>query len=156
MHQSEGEVKDTIVSLGKQISKRWYVGYERGLNATAGSWQLTYRIAQRLLLRFAARPSGGAFSANGTAATGGGSSSYLTAGTTLLINSRRYTDSGSGIASSTLTIQSASLAGNSCSSFGTPSTISGTTSQTVASGNCYLLTLTGTDNVGIRARSARR
>ena len=74
-------------------------------------------------------PSGGAFSANGTAATGGGSSSYLTAGTTLSINSRTdYTDSGSGIASSTLTIQSASLAGNSCSSFGAPSTISGTTS----------------------------
>ena len=34
VRQSEGEVKDTIVSLGKQISKRWYVGYERGLNAT--------------------------------------------------------------------------------------------------------------------------
>jgi translocation and assembly module TamB len=51
VHQSEGEVKDTIVSLGKQISKRWYVGYERGLNATAGSWQLTYRIAQRLTIR---------------------------------------------------------------------------------------------------------
>ena len=31
-------------------------------------------------------PAGGAFSANGTAATGGGSSSYLTAGTTLTIN----------------------------------------------------------------------
>ena len=34
VRQSEGDVKDTIVSLGKQISKRWYVGYERGLNAT--------------------------------------------------------------------------------------------------------------------------
>ena len=95
-------------------------------------------------------PTGGAFTANGIAATGGGSTSYLTAGTTLTINSRTdYTDSGSGIASSTLTIQSASLAANSCGSFGAPSTISGTTSQTVASGNCYLLTLTGTDNVGI-------
>ena len=49
--QSEGEVKETIVSLGKQISKRWYVGYERGLNATTGSWQLIYRIAQRLTVR---------------------------------------------------------------------------------------------------------
>jgi len=46
-----GDVKETIVTLGKQISKRWYVGYERGLNATAGSWQLIYRIAQRLTVR---------------------------------------------------------------------------------------------------------
>jgi translocation and assembly module TamB len=51
VRQGEGEVKDTIVSLGKQISKRWYVGYERGLNATAGTWQLVYRIAQRLTVR---------------------------------------------------------------------------------------------------------
>ncbi|MGZ5276928.1 MAG: translocation/assembly module TamB domain-containing protein, partial [Caldimonas sp.] len=51
VRQSEGEVKETIVSLGKQISKRWYVGYERGLNATTGSWQLIYRIARRLTVR---------------------------------------------------------------------------------------------------------
>ena len=51
VHQSEGEVRDTIVSLGKQLSRRWYVGYERGLNATAGTWQLVYRIAQRLTVR---------------------------------------------------------------------------------------------------------
>ncbi len=49
--QSQGDVKETIVGLGKQISKRWYVGYERGLNATTGSWQLIYRIAQRLTVR---------------------------------------------------------------------------------------------------------
>ena len=40
------------------------------------------------------------------------------------------------------------LSGNSCSAYGAPATIVGTTSQTVASGHCYLLTLTGTDNVG--------
>ena len=51
LSRGEGDVKDTIVSLGKQISSRWYVGYERGLNATAGSWQLIYRIAQRFTLR---------------------------------------------------------------------------------------------------------
>jgi translocation and assembly module TamB len=45
------DVKDTIVTLGKQISQRWYVGYERGLNATSGSWQLIYRIAQRVSVR---------------------------------------------------------------------------------------------------------
>ncbi|HVP76092.1 MAG TPA: FN3 associated domain-containing protein, partial [Gaiellaceae bacterium] len=94
-------------------------------------------------------PTGGALTANGTAATGAGSTSYLTSGTTLTINSRTdYTDAGSGLASSTLTIQSAPLSGNSCGSYGSASTISGTTSQTVSSGNCYLLTLTGTDNVG--------
>ena len=97
----------------------------------------------------ATAPSGGAFSANGIAATGGGSSSYLNSGTTLLINSRTdYTDGGSGLASSTLTMQTGTLSGNSCSAYGAPATITGTTSQTVASGHCYLLTLTGTDNVG--------
>ena len=49
--QSVGDVKETIVSLGKQLSKRWYVGYERGLNATSGSWQLIYRVAQRVTVR---------------------------------------------------------------------------------------------------------
>jgi translocation and assembly module TamB len=51
LRQSEGEVRETIVSLGKQISRRWYVGYERSLNATTGNWQLIYRIAQRFTLR---------------------------------------------------------------------------------------------------------
>ncbi len=45
------EVKQTVVTLGRQISKRVYVGYERGVNATTGNWQLIYRIAQRLTVR---------------------------------------------------------------------------------------------------------
>jgi translocation and assembly module TamB len=49
--QSEGTVKETVVSIGRQLSQRWYVGYERGVNATTGSWQLVYRIAQRFTLR---------------------------------------------------------------------------------------------------------
>jgi len=49
--QGQGAVKETIVTVGKQISNRWYVGYERGLNATTGSWQLIYRIAQRFTVR---------------------------------------------------------------------------------------------------------
>lgn len=48
---TNGDVRDTVVSLGKQISSRWYVGYERGVNATTGTWQLIYRIAQRFTLR---------------------------------------------------------------------------------------------------------
>ena len=49
--QDTGAVKETIVSVGKQISKRWYVGYERGTTGASGSWQLIYRIARRLTLR---------------------------------------------------------------------------------------------------------
>ena len=51
LRQSDGAVRDTVISLGKQLSQRWYVGYERGLNATTGSWQLIYRIARRFTLR---------------------------------------------------------------------------------------------------------
>jgi translocation and assembly module TamB len=51
LRQSDGEVRETIVSLGKQLSQRWYVGYERSLNETAGNWQLIYRVARRFTLR---------------------------------------------------------------------------------------------------------
>lgn len=51
IRQSDGSVRDTVVSMGKQLSRRWYVGYERSLNATAGSWQLIYRLAQKFTLR---------------------------------------------------------------------------------------------------------
>jgi translocation and assembly module TamB len=46
-----GDVKETVVTVGKQLSRHWYVGYERGINATTGTWQLIYRVAQRLTLR---------------------------------------------------------------------------------------------------------
>ena len=49
--QSEGDGEETVVSIGRQLSQRWYVGYERGVNATTGTWQLVYRIAQRFTLR---------------------------------------------------------------------------------------------------------
>ena len=51
LRQTDGETRETIISLGKQLSRRWYVGYERGLNSTNGTWQLIYRIAQRFTLR---------------------------------------------------------------------------------------------------------
>jgi translocation and assembly module TamB len=54
LRESDGEVRETIVSVGKQLSSRWYVGYERGVNATVGTWQLIYRVAQRLTLRLQA------------------------------------------------------------------------------------------------------
>jgi translocation and assembly module TamB len=51
--QSEAnpDTKSTVVSLGKQLSRRWYVGYEHGINETTGNWQLIYRIAQRFTIR---------------------------------------------------------------------------------------------------------
>jgi translocation and assembly module TamB len=51
VRQTDGEVRETVVTLGKQLSRRWYVGYERGVNATTGTWQLIYRVAQRFTLR---------------------------------------------------------------------------------------------------------
>ncbi len=51
LRQSDTDVRETVISLGKQLSRRWYVGYERGVNATTGTWQLIYRIAQRFTLR---------------------------------------------------------------------------------------------------------
>ena len=51
LRQADGDTRDTIISLGKQLSRRWYVGYERGVHATTGTWQLIYRVAQRFTLR---------------------------------------------------------------------------------------------------------
>ena len=51
LRQGDGEVRETVITLGKQLSRRWYVGYERGVNAASGTWQLIYRIAQRFTLR---------------------------------------------------------------------------------------------------------
>jgi translocation and assembly module TamB len=51
LRQGEGDVRETVITLGKQLSRRWYLGYERGVNATTGTWQLIYRIAQRLTVR---------------------------------------------------------------------------------------------------------
>jgi len=51
VRQSDNASGGAIVSVGKQLSRNWYVGYERGLNATTGNWQLIYRIAQRFTVR---------------------------------------------------------------------------------------------------------
>jgi translocation and assembly module TamB len=51
LRQSDTVAGGTIVSIGKQLTRNWYVGYERGLNATTGNWQLIYRIAQRFTVR---------------------------------------------------------------------------------------------------------
>lgn len=51
VRQSEGTVRETVVNVGKQVSRLWYVGYERNLAATSGNWQLIYRLAQRFQVR---------------------------------------------------------------------------------------------------------
>lgn len=51
VRKEDGDTRETVVSLGKQLSRRWYLGYERGLNAASGSWQLIYRAAQRFTFR---------------------------------------------------------------------------------------------------------
>jgi len=48
---SSGGVNETIVSLGKQLSKRVYVGYEQALGNAGGTLQLIYRVANRFTLR---------------------------------------------------------------------------------------------------------
>ena len=51
VRNSDSETRDTIASLGRQLSRRWYLGYERRVYATNGTWQLIYLIAQRFTLR---------------------------------------------------------------------------------------------------------
>jgi translocation and assembly module TamB len=51
VRQTDDSVHDTVVALGKQVSKYWYVGYERNLTATSGNWQLIYRLAKRVTVR---------------------------------------------------------------------------------------------------------
>jgi hypothetical protein len=100
-------------------------------------------------------PTGGALTVNATTATGPGSTS-TTSNPGFAINTRTdYTDGGSGLASSTLTVRSATLTSNStCGAAGSggpytsATTISGTTNPTITVGYCYLYTLTGTDRVG--------
>ncbi|MET0335291.1 MAG: translocation/assembly module TamB domain-containing protein [Rhizobacter sp.] len=51
LRQTEGDSRETVVSVGKQLSKRVFVAYEQNLTTSAGSFQVTYRIAQRFVMR---------------------------------------------------------------------------------------------------------
>lgn len=51
LRQTEGDTRETVVSVGKQLSKRVYVAYEQNLATNSGSFQVTYRIAQRFVMR---------------------------------------------------------------------------------------------------------
>ena len=102
-------------------------------------------------------PTGGALTVNGTNATGAGSTSYNSSGSWTIGTITDYTDSGSGLTSSVLTRQSATLsssngiAAGSCGSFGSATTIGSRATpiaQTLTGPTCYRYTLTGLDNVG--------
>jgi hypothetical protein len=130
----------------------------QSVTATNGFGLTTTNASAFTVTSDTSAPTGGALSVNGTAASAGGSTSTSTE-TGFAIGSRTdYSEtqsaSQSGLASSTLTIQSETLTGNVCGAPGSggpytsPTTISGTTQPTIETGFCYLYTLTGTDNVG--------
>ncbi len=51
LRQTDGDTRETVVSVGKQLSKRVYIAYEQNLTTSTGSFQVTYRIAQRFVMR---------------------------------------------------------------------------------------------------------
>jgi hypothetical protein len=101
-------------------------------------------------------PTGGALTVNGVAATSGGSTS-TSGSTSFAIGSRtEYADSAPGLASSVLTIQSATenASTQACGAAGSggpytsATTITGTTQPSITDDSCYIYKLTGTDDVG--------
>ena len=94
-------------------------------------------------------PTGGALTVNGAAASGGGSQSYDGDGSFPIDARTNYNaDALSGFATSVLTREDGTLAGDACSSYGAPATIVGTPAQSGLATGCYRYVLTGTDNVG--------
>ena len=93
-------------------------------------------------------PTGGALVVNGVASSLAGTQSYDDDGSFTIGTRTDYTDARSGIATSTLTRENGTLAGDACSSYGAPATIVGAPAQNGLATGCYRYTLTGTDNVG--------
>jgi hypothetical protein len=100
-------------------------------------------------------PTGGALTVGGTAAVAGDPMVYSTSLSFPISSRSDYSDAQSGLASSTLTVQSETESAGSCGApgsggpFTSPETITATTQPSgFQDGFCYLYTLTGTDNVG--------
>jgi hypothetical protein len=97
-------------------------------------------------------PAGGALTVNGTAASSGGTTSYDSDGSFTIGTRSDYAETQSatesGLASSTLVREAATLSADSCGAFGSSTTISGNPDQSGLATGCYRYTLTGTDNVG--------
>ncbi len=92
-------------------------------------------------------PTGGTLTVNGTNATAGGSTSFNRTGAFTLARTD-YTDAASGIASSVLTMEQATLTGNVCGTYGAATTLTGAPAQSGLATACYRFRLTGTDRVG--------
>jgi hypothetical protein len=95
-------------------------------------------------------PVGGVMAVNGGSANAAGSVTTFSRTGVVAITSRTdWTDVNSGLASSVITIKSATLTGNVCGPFTLLSTVAtGTATQTFGTSGCYLYSLVGTDNYG--------
>ncbi len=98
-------------------------------------------------------PSGGSVRVNGVDASAAGTTSFAVGDftvTALTPYSEAGTEAASGLSSSTLVRESATLAGNACGPFGGAAELTGAApiAQTGLAVGCYRFTLTGTDNVG--------
>ncbi len=114
-------------------------GTDRAGNATAVSTVVRYDSTL---------PTGGALTVNGVAASAGGSTSTSTAPSFTIGTRTDYTDAGSGLASTVLTREFATLTGATCGTYGAPTVIAGNPAQSGLATGCYRYTLTGTDNAG--------
>jgi len=126
-------------ALATACYKYALTGTDNALNATSISTIVKYDIIA---------PTAGALTVNGTAASAAGTSSTANAASFTIGTRTANTDAASGLASSILTRQFATLTGSTCSSFGSATTIPGSPVQTGLATGCYLYTLTGTDNAG--------
>jgi hypothetical protein len=97
-----------------------------------------------------AAPVGGTMAVNGgTANVAGSVTTYSRTGVVAITARTDWTDTNSGLASSVITIKSATLTGNVCGAFTLLSTVpTGTATQTFTTSGCYLYSLVGTDNYG--------
>lgn len=97
-------------------------------------------------------PAGGVLKVNNVLATAGGSTSGSTTGGFTIATRTDFTEaassSASGLISSVLTMQAASISNGTCGSYGSATTLIGKPTQSGLTTGCYLFTLTGTDNVG--------
>ena len=97
-------------------------------------------------------PTGGALSANGTAASGAGTTSVSTSGNFSVTSPSGYAESttltSSGLASSELRRSVAPVAAGTCGSFGPAATVTAPITESGLAAGCYRYSLTGTDLVG--------
>ncbi len=97
-------------------------------------------------------PTSGALKVNNVSASLTGTTSFNGTGGFTIGTRTNYAETASstasGLASSVLPVQSATVTNNTCGGYGAPTTVTGNPTQAGLTTGCYLFTLTGTDNVG--------